>query len=57
MKSSEMASIPILGGKTVKNVQTDSQTMDMAETAKRYVVFEWVSESVSDILVREKLSF
>ncbi len=43
-----------IGGKTVKNVQIDSQTkIDMAETAKRYIV----CEGGGDTLVREKLNF
>ncbi len=29
---------------------------DMAETAKSYVVFKWVSETVSDTQVREKMN-
>ena len=58
MQLSEMASLPNYRWQNRKerpNRSTNNE--DTAETAKRYIIYEEVRGSVSDTLVREKLSF
>ena len=58
MKPSEIASLSNSRLENHEEFPNHSRNnWDMAKTANCYVICEWGSESVSETLVREKLSF